>query len=120
MWNPRENFLFSEEEYSLAKSHHYLPIKCLHCGGIGRVKKGVIKRIMEGKSLRSGLYCSKSCQGSSIVRKKKRITMICGYCGDKFDVFPYKAKRGKGQKYWFCSNNCRLKALSELMTKVES
>ena len=115
MWNPRSNFMFTEEEYNAAKLKDYLPIKCMYCGKEGRARKDAIKQVMEGKSIGKARYCSNSCRAHATEREKKRVKVECSYCGRKFSTFPCRARGRRRQKHWFCCNDCRLQASRELI-----
>jgi hypothetical protein len=118
MWKPRDNFMFSEAEYNAAKAADFLPIKCVHCGKEGKARKRSITRVMNGKSPFLALYCSRSCRSLHADRTIKRVTLVCAACGAEFSVFPCRAKGRKRQKYWFCSNACRLQLSSAMMNEI--
>ena len=120
MWNPRHNFKFTEEEYNAAKSRDKLPVKCTVCGQETLVRKAKIKRVMEGKEPKSAQFCSRRCAAPANNHKKERLVKICGLCNREFRLLPCRAKGRRGQKYWFCSNSCRLQALSEIRDDYNS
>lgn len=72
-------------------------IKCSTCG------KSIIKRITE-----IGLtnFCNKEC----LLKYKKKITLICKECGEKFEVDEsyYRKQEKRNQTPVYCSTNCRI------------
>ena len=118
MWNPKPNFMFSESEYNAARSRDLLPVKCTACGQVGMVRKAKIKRVMEGKDGNAAQYCSRKCAAECTNHPKLREIKICSNCGRKFRLIPSRAKGRWGQKYWFCSNDCRLSYCREHMESL--
>ena len=118
MWNPRSNFKFTEEEYTAAKAKDYLPIQCMHCGQEGKARKDAITQVMTGKATNKALYCSNSCRAHMRQRVKNLVTIICCNCNDEFSVYPCRKKGRRRQKYWFCSNSCRLQFVREHIQNI--
>lgn len=98
--------LFTNEEFSNAKSADLLPLKCEQCGKTFYKPKKEIKYTIEHPERNRCRFCSVDCL--SIFFKKELHETVCTQCGMPVTVSDNDFRRSK-TKHFFCSRSCAAK-----------
>lgn len=106
------SFLFTLEEFSNAKSHSLLPVKCSHCGETFYCCKKEITRKIKNNKTR--FYCNRKCSSKGQQKQKEHLIYTCKTCGKTFTELPSKYASG-----YFCSRSCANKYSSQFANTEE-
>ncbi|MFM2393567.1 MAG: hypothetical protein RLZZ546_1549 [Bacteroidota bacterium] len=92
--------LYTEIEFSNAKAHDKLPIKCELCEKTSFKWKSDIKKHLNKTNINRGKFCSRECMYKSRVFK---IKLKCGNCSK--DIEKTQSETNKTKNH-FCSKSC--------------
>lgn len=92
--------LFTNSEFSIAKSTDKLPCECYYCQSTFLISKHQIQRVLNPNAKHLGKFCSKKCQFASQITK---IKLECSHCHKTFNKHQNQIK--KSNKH-FCSKSC--------------
>ena len=94
--------LFTQEQYTTAKSKDKLQCECINCSISFGVEKSYIKKFLNGKKNATFDFCSKKCHGA--YKSRCRTKHNCSQCGKEIERTPTELRRNMNN--FFCNHSC--------------